>query len=40
VTCAVAVVRRFNPSLGPVRRVRLIIIAMHIIIREIIPGRE
>jgi len=44
VTCAVAVVRRFNPSFGPVRRVRLlkiyfIIIPMHVMIMEIIPGR-
>jgi len=34
----------FNPRIGPVRRVRLlkicfIIIPMHIMIREIIPGR-
>jgi len=35
----------FNPSLGPVRRVRLlknyfIIIPMHVMIREIIQGRK
>jgi len=44
-TCAVSVVWRFNPNLGPVRRVRLlknyfIIIPMHTMIREIIPGRK
>ena len=43
-TCAVAVAWRFNPGFGPVMRVRLlkiyfIIIPMHVMIREIIPGR-
>jgi len=43
-TCAAPVVRRFNRSFGPVRRVRLlksyfIIIPMHAMIREVIPGR-
>ena len=43
-TCAVAVVYRFNPSFGPVKHVCLlkiyfIIIPMHVMIREIIPGR-
>ena len=44
-TCAAPVVRRFNPSFGPVRRVRLrlksyfIIIPMHVMTREVIPGR-
>ena len=41
----VAVVRRFNLSFRPVRRVRLlknyfIIIPMHVTIREIILGRN
>jgi len=40
----VAVVWRFNLTFGPVRRVRLlkicfVIIPMHVMIREIIPGR-
>jgi len=43
VTCAAPVVRRFNPSFGPVRRVCLLksyfIIPMHVMIREVIPGR-
>jgi len=46
VTCAVAiaVVRGFNQSFGPVRRVRLLkiyfmTIPMHVMIREIIPGK-
>jgi len=44
VTYAVAIVRRFSPSFGPVRHIRLlkiyfIIIPMHMMIREIIPGR-
>jgi len=44
VTCAAPVVRRFNPSFCPVRRVRLlksyfIIIPMHVMITEVIPGR-
>jgi len=41
----VAVVQRFNPSFDAVRRVRLlknyfIIIPIHMMIREIIPGRK
>jgi len=45
VTCAVAVVQRFNSSLGPIRHVHLlknyfIIIPMHMMIREISPGRK
>jgi len=44
VTCAAPVIRRFNPSFGPVRRVHLlksyfIIIPMHVMIRKVIPGR-
>jgi len=44
VTRAAAVVRRFNPTFGPVRLVRLlkiysVIIPMHVMIREIILGR-
>jgi len=40
----VDVVRRFNPSFGPVRRIRLVkiyltTIPMHVMIREIILGR-
>jgi len=43
-TCAVTVVQRFNPIFGPVRHVCLlkvyfIIIPMHVMIGEIIPGR-
>jgi len=43
-TCVAPVVRRFNPSFGSVRRVRLpksyfIIIPMQVMIREVIPGR-
>jgi len=41
---AVAIVQRFNPTFGPVRHVRLlkiysVIIPMHVMIRDIIPGR-
>jgi len=44
VTRTVAVVQWFNPTFGPVRRVRLqkiysVVIPMHVMIREIIPGR-
>jgi len=40
----VTIVGRFNLTFGPVRRVRLlkiysVIIPMHVMIREIIPGR-
>jgi len=44
-TCMVAIVRRFNPSFGPVRHVCLlknyfIIIPMNMMIREIVLGRK